>query len=144
MKSFSCSPCLVSISNQSWLFLRWESPLQLSLLSSSIFHRRWTCNLFQALMAPIPVTLSHHVQSDSGLPRRWLWRASDISVWQRATSALPLSTHQGQKQNMVGHHVLHYVAMSEEDTPREECNFKLEKKMIKNHGRERNSSKQML
>ena len=58
---------------------------------------------------------------------------------------LCLSTHQGQKQNMVRHHVLHYLATSKEDTPREECNFKLEKKkMIKNHGRERNSSKQML
>ena len=41
---------------------------------------------------------------------------------------LCLSTHQGQKQNMVRHHVLHYLATSKEDTPREECNFKLEKK----------------
>lgn len=33
----------------------------------------------------------------------------------------------GTEQNVVGHHVLHYIGMSEEDTPREECNFKLEK-----------------
>lgn len=109
----------------------WEGSLQLSLFYSSVFHRRWAHNQFQVLLAPVPVTLSYQVQSNSGLPWKRLWRAPAISVWQCATSALPLSTHQGQKWSMVRHHVLHYLATSGEDTPREECNFKLEKKWLR-------------
>lgn len=41
---------------------------------------------------------------------------------------------------MVGHYVLHYLAMSQEDTLREEFNFNLENKMIESHGCEGNSS----
>lgn len=102
-------------------------PFVAHFLYSLIFHRWWTCNQFQTLLDFIPMTLSYQVPSNWGILWRQLWRVCDIFFWQWATSALPLSTHQGQKQNMVGHHVLHYLTMWEEDTPREECNFKLEK-----------------
>ena len=106
----------------------WEVSLKLSMFCSSVFHWRWTCNQSQTLMVP----LSHQIQSYSGL----LWNPLHIlSTCYFCLTAChicsALSTHQGQKQNMVRHYVLHYLAMSEEDTPREECNFKLEKKWLR-------------